>query len=129
MFKIKNIRLKKILIVEDEKEILELLTDDLTESFHVVTASNGLEAITKFNNQEFNLIIMDFTLPRLNADSVLLEFTKIIQIKKETFPKIIILTGDKDKAVQKLKDFQNAIILEKPFPLEKLKKLCLNLTK
>ena len=57
-----------ILIVEDEKSIIALLTRVLSQAGHVVTsAANGAEGILKIQREAPDLVIMDMSMPRLNG--------------------------------------------------------------
>lgn len=59
---------KKILIVEDESYLVELLTVRLVkEGFEVISASNGEEAIEKVGETTPNLVIMDIMMPKMNG--------------------------------------------------------------
>lgn len=58
---------KTILIVDDEKDIVELLQYNLSnEGFKVITAYDGEEALTKLENKP-DLIIIDIMMPKLNG--------------------------------------------------------------
>lgn len=57
----------KILVVDDEKDILELLKYNLEkEGFDVVTASNGKQAL-KLLNQNFSLVVLDVMMPEMDG--------------------------------------------------------------
>ena len=56
--------MKKILIVDDEKPISDIIKFNLTkEGYDVVTAFDGNEALEVFNQETPNLIILDLMLP------------------------------------------------------------------
>jgi two-component system, OmpR family, alkaline phosphatase synthesis response regulator PhoP len=58
----------KILLVDDEKDILEIVGYNLNqEGYKVITASNGKEAITKAKNELPHLIIMDVMMPEMDG--------------------------------------------------------------
>ena len=81
--------LKRILVVDDEKTILEALVMILEDEGYIVdTAENGKEAIEKSFNNFYNLAIVDWRLPDI-------EGTKLLPKLKETTPKMakIMLTG------------------------------------
>lgn len=62
---------KKILIVEDNSELLELQRLTLKEAGYVtVTASNGLEALKKARTVSPDLILLDLVLPELDGFAV-----------------------------------------------------------
>ena len=59
-----KLNLPNILIVDDDKRILELIDDYLSKNnFRVNVASNSLEAREKIENIEFDLIILDIMMP------------------------------------------------------------------
>ena len=60
--------MKKILIVDDEKDILEFLSYNLKkEGFSIYTASNGLEGLEKTKKIKPDLIIVDLMMPKMNG--------------------------------------------------------------
>ncbi len=62
---------KKILIVDDDVELVELLRFNLKRSgFAVGTASNGIEALKKACSIAPNLIILDLMLPEMDGFAV-----------------------------------------------------------
>ncbi|MDP2741507.1 MAG: response regulator [bacterium] len=83
---------KKILIVEDDKDILFILKKRFAiEGFSVITATDGEEAITIAENTKPDLIISDVLMPKLGG----LEMAeKIKEFNKDI--KIMFLTNIKD---------------------------------
>ncbi len=62
---------KKILVVEDNTELLELLRLSLKEEgFAVATAATGIEALKKVRTIQPDLIILDLVLPELDGFAV-----------------------------------------------------------
>jgi len=81
---------KKILVVDDEKDILELLSYNLTkEGFEVITARNGIEAL-ELAKKGPDLIILDIMMPEMNGIEVIRELAK--DAKTASIP-IILLTA------------------------------------
>jgi two-component system alkaline phosphatase synthesis response regulator PhoP len=65
LVKKKNIR---ILLVDDEPDILEIIGYNLTsEGYQVITAENGLQALAKANKHEPHLIILDVMMPEMDG--------------------------------------------------------------
>lgn len=61
----------RILIVDDEPDIVELVSFNLrAEGYEVVTASNGLDAVTQANSLIPDLIVLDLMLPEMDGLSV-----------------------------------------------------------
>lgn len=85
---------KKILLVEDSKSVLGLLTEMLkSEGYEVDGVETGEEALVIYPKKVFDLIILDTLLPGISGFEV---STKIKQESKEKKPKIIIMTGSID---------------------------------
>ncbi len=63
---------KRILVVEDEEDILELLTFSLQRHAHtVVGATSGEEAVTILGRETFDLVLLDIMLPGKNGFEIL----------------------------------------------------------
>lgn len=83
-----------ILIIEDEKDILALLSGLLeSEGYQVITACNGRDGIAKFQEHNPDLIITDVRMPIMDGIEVLREVKT-----KESDTEVIILTGHSDEA-------------------------------
>ncbi|NQT80368.1 MAG: response regulator transcription factor [Candidatus Aminicenantes bacterium] len=90
--------MKKILIIDDDKVLLETLKVYLeTESFKVITAADGEKGFQLASQEKIDLIILDFMLPSLNG----LEVCKRLRTKKIKTP-IIMLTGEKKEEIDKV---------------------------
>jgi DNA-binding response OmpR family regulator len=62
---------KKILVVDDDAELVELLCFNLKKAgFSTITASNGIEALKKAGSSAPDLILLDLMLPELNGFGV-----------------------------------------------------------
>jgi DNA-binding response OmpR family regulator len=80
--------MKKILIVEDDENIQDLLEMYLKKAgFEVIRACNGAEALNKFESETPHLIILDLMLPLVDG----LEVAK--EIRKKSNVPIIMLTA------------------------------------
>ena len=63
---------KKILIVDDDKDLLKTLTGILeTEGYEVNTAETGKDAIDKCKDQFYNLALLDIKLPDIEGTELL----------------------------------------------------------
>ncbi len=83
----------KILVVDDEKDIRQLLTDLLVgEGFTVYCAENGAEGFDQFRNTSPDLVITDVKMPVRNG----LELLKDIK-SADTDVDVIVLTGHSDE--------------------------------
>ncbi|UCD55301.1 MAG: response regulator [Candidatus Omnitrophota bacterium] len=62
---------KKILLVDDEMDLVKLVSSRLTNSgYDVVTAYDGREALDKVKTEKPQLIILDLMLPRIDGHKV-----------------------------------------------------------
>ena len=60
--------MKKILVVDDEEDIRDLLRDILTDSgYEVVTAEDGLKAVSEVKKSPPDLIILDVMMPVISG--------------------------------------------------------------
>lgn len=83
---------KKILVVEDEEEILDFVRRYLLrEKYTIITAGNGQEALRMIREQEPDLIILDLMLPIMDGLEV------IRQMRKEHVTPILILSARADE--------------------------------
>ena len=81
---------KTILVVDDEKDIINLLSFNLSqEGFAVITACNGKEALDKVK-QKPELILLDVMMPEMNGLQVIQELKKS---KTTSSTPILILTA------------------------------------
>lgn len=69
--------MKKILIIEDEKVLLEVLQKKLTvQGYEVITAQNGDEGISKIKEHKPDLVLLDIIMPKKDGFEVLTEIRK-----------------------------------------------------
>lgn len=101
--------MKKILIVDDEKPISDIIKFNLTkEGYDIVTAFDGREAVTIFEEEKPDLIILDLMLPELDGLEVAKEIRKtshvpiiMLSAKDSEFDKVIGLEIGADDYVTK----------------------------
>ncbi|ATO54125.1 response regulator YycF [Loigolactobacillus coryniformis] len=87
---------KKILVVDDEKPISDIVKFNLTkEGYDVVTAYDGEEALAKVNEVNPDLILLDLMLPKIDGLEVARE------VRKDHDMPIIMLTA-KDSEIDKV---------------------------
>ena len=85
----------KLLIVEDDTDIQELLENHLCGSDYEVTlASDGVEAISLFAQRKYDLVLLDIMLPKMSGLNVLK------QIRKSSSIPVIMLTAMDDTDTQ-----------------------------
>ncbi len=111
---------KKILIVEDDRKLIEALSKKLTKSgFDVVLAYNGKEGLERIKFQKPNLVLLDIMMPVMDGITMLKELRKT---DKET-PVIILsnLSGD-DKLSEALASGSYEYLVKTNYSLEDLVK-------
>jgi len=86
-------RAPRILLVDDEQPIQTLLSFPLQrDGYEVVQASDGREALARFSEQQFDLVVLDLMLPRMDG----LEVCKRLRANGSTVP-IIMLTAKSEE--------------------------------
>lgn len=101
----------KILVVEDEKNISDIIVKYLIKnSYDVELAVNGFEALEKFSNSSFHLVILDIMMPGIDGFEVLSKIREISDIP------VIMLTA-KGEEIDKLNGFDTGAddYIVKPF--------------
>ncbi len=99
---------KRVLVVDDEREILEMLQEALEMGgFEVALASDGDEAIAKVSDFRPDAVVLDVVMPKENGYRV------SRQIKTETSPspKVVLLTG------RRLSDFPDRETMFREFSM------------
>ena len=110
--------MKKILVVEDEKDIQNIIKAFLENAeYKVETADDGLDAINFIQKNNYDLILLDIMLPKVDG------FTICEMIRKNSNIPIIILTALTDEESQ-LKGFDKLAddYITKPFSMPVLLK-------
>jgi DNA-binding NtrC family response regulator len=110
----------KLLIIDDNKEILAALCDFLSKKkYEVISASNGLEGLKllETEKQEFDAVITDLIMPDISG-------VALISIIKKKFPDIpaIAITGWGEHPEALATEAEADHVLEKPFELSELEK-------
>jgi DNA-binding response OmpR family regulator len=105
----------KILIVEDEQPIANLISMNLTaEGYQCTWASTGKEAADVIEEQNFDLVLLDIMLPEINGYE-LLEYIKTLDVP-------VIFVSAKGTVEDKIKGLKLGAddYLTKPFQIEEL---------
>ena len=107
------VNMKRILIVEDEPDIRELLGSYLThEGYEVRAAEDGVSALSSFSKESFDLVILDIMIPKIDGYGV------CEVIKKQSDVPVIFLSalGD-EKSLIKGYDSMADDYVTKPFSM------------
>ena len=113
-YNFKNI---KILIVDDEELIREILSEAFTlHGADVETAESGFEAVAKLKTSRYDLILTDIRMP--NGDGIYL--LENIQKLPKPGPKLFVCSAYNDLTEEKIKELGILKIFNKPFELGSL---------
>ena len=106
----------RILVVEDNKSLLESILKELNKHFDIEGCKDGEEALYLINQNIYDLIILDWMLPNISGIDIL----KSIR-KKEISTPVLILTA-KESLGDKVSAFELGAndYLTKPFYMEEL---------
>lgn len=112
-------KIKKILIVDDDPEILEFISTVLKkEGFSVITANSGLKVGMLVVAENPDVILIDVMMPGLNG------YDTCKKLKKEKISKnipVILITGiDKEDIKKKYKKVKANDFIIKPFETKEL---------
>ncbi|MCO6495561.1 MAG: response regulator transcription factor [Bacteroidetes bacterium] len=108
---------KRILLVEDEENIRDMVVLNLEmEGYHVTASGNGVEALQFFGEQKFDLLILDIMLPGKDG----LSLCEAIRLRDRTVPILFLSAkGSTEDRIAGLK-MGGDDYLPKPFNLEEL---------
>ena len=105
--------MSKILIVEDDPSIQALLHDFIKEAGHnIVLAADGVEALAKYSEQPFDLVLLDIMLPKIDGYGV----CEVIRQKSDV-PIIMLTALDSEQSQIKGLDLQADDYVTKPFSM------------
>lgn len=111
----------RILIIEDESDIQDVLTEELSSyGYEVVSSSNGLDGMRLFlqDPQAISLVICDIGMPKMNG----LDFIREVTAKVGYVP-VVMLTAHSDSSYTTEAMSLGAIdYLQKPFDFDQMKK-------
>src|SRR5215469_18252462 len=106
-----------LLVVEDESRMVELLRRGLTEEGHVVIcASDGAEGLSLAHHYEFDVIILDVMMPRLDGFQML----KAMRAEGNRTPAIMLTAKDTVPDIVRGLDLGADDYLTKPFSFDEL---------
>lgn len=111
---------RKVLVVDDDKEIVDMLVDILTRDgrFEVKAASNGFDAGAMTKEFQPDILLLDYMLPDINGNIVCRRIRSDPQLSET---RIIIVSGAVDPAeIESLKAAGADDFLKKPFDIDHL---------
>ena len=112
-----------ILIIDDDSVIRQLLQSFLSlKRYKVESVSNGIDALTAVSNTQFDIVITDLKLKKFRGADLIKKMQAI-----QPGIKLIAMSGDTsfDSLPEEIRT--NIALIRKPFRLEEVEKLILNL--
>ncbi len=112
---------KKILVVDDEDDILNFLELVLREKgYEVLTAGGGQEALTQAQMAKPDLVLLDIMMPQMDGWEVL----KLLRVDEETASVPVAMLSARTDAQDRVQGLQEGAVdyIFKPFSLQDLLK-------
>lgn len=108
--------MNRILIADDEEVLRLLIVDTLEdEGYEIDTAEDGEEALQRFKEHSYDLIILDYMMPKMTGIEVVKE------IRKESSVNILMLTAkSQQRDIDELQQAGANYYMAKPFSPLKL---------
>ena len=118
-----------VLVVDDEEAVRKVAAKFLESfGFDIITAENGLDAVTYFSEKANNIdyVLLDLLMPKMDGEEALKEFRKI----KPNVP-VLLMSGYKvdDEIINRLSGGNQFGILQKPFTAKTLRTRMWELTR
>lgn len=108
---------KKILVIDDEPEIVTVLRMRLeSQKYSVVAANDGIEGLKKVSEEKPDLIILDILMPRMDGFTFLLELKKVHP--DHAVPVIVLTAKEMMSDLFKLEGVHDYVL--KPFEADDL---------
>jgi signal transduction histidine kinase/ActR/RegA family two-component response regulator len=110
----------RILVVEDEPTVAQLLVDILTGEGHLAEATtDSQEGLTRLSRKNFDLVICDLRMPRLDGPAF---YEALIRSSSPARGRILFITGDTiSRRTQEFLESTGMPHLAKPFLVEEVK--------
>lgn len=109
----------KVLVVDDEKDVVEIVKKRLLEEgYDVATAYDGEEALLRVKEDNPDVILLDLLMPKLNGFEVLKEVRE--KFRSKWIPVIIVSAKVELDSVKKCYNMEADHYLTKPCDIEKI---------
>lgn len=106
---------KTILVVDDSNVLLKTVKESLeSKGFHVITALNGPEAITKLKKSKVDLALIDIIMPGMSGFDLTAKIREDKRLKKLKIAFLTILNFSKNQR-ESLRKYNILDYIQKPF--------------
>jgi len=108
---------RRILVIDDDKDLVDMICEILAIDDHTVEkVYNGMEAVDRVKNVQFDLVFLDIKLPETDGVQVLRRLKMICPGVK-----VVMMTGyHLDEESQKIIDEEGVEVIYKPFEMDKV---------
>jgi DNA-binding response OmpR family regulator len=107
----------KLLVIEDERRMLELLKQGLSEEGHTVScAADGYEGLQELRDHSFDVVILDVMMPKING----FELAKRMRLENNFTPILMLTAKDSVPDVVHGLDLGADDYMTKPFSFDEL---------
>jgi DNA-binding response OmpR family regulator len=112
--------MKRILVVDDDRELANLLAFALRRQGYVVeVATNGRDALERVRRTRFDIALVDWHMPIMDGAA----FVRESRRELGTNVGLVVLMSGKPGAAALAQDLEVAAVVEKPFRLQELQAL------
>jgi two-component system cell cycle sensor histidine kinase/response regulator CckA len=109
--------MKRILIVDDDASVREVLTRALSSLYDVSAAHDGPEALTLAEQRQVDLVITDYLMPVMTGEELIVRFREV-----QPSAKVLVITGHGDVLDREGPDWWRDVPhLGKPFRIQALR--------
>ena len=112
-----------VLIIDDEVSFVDMLKDHIEDEFEVETsiktAHDGIEALQESSSEQFDVILCDYNMPKMNGKDFFKTIRTTENPNKETL--VIFISATMNEITKdRPENLHNAFFLDKPIKLERL---------
>lgn len=106
-----------VLVVDDEINLCRIIGAKLARSgYSVVTVHDGLQAVEKVRESDFDVVLLDLILPKMDGLKALAE----IRSMRDALPVIVMTACENGEALEQARSYGVSAYVNKPFDLDSL---------
>jgi CheY-like chemotaxis protein len=113
----------KLLIVDDNPINQKFLSYSLNKHFEITTALNGLEALNILNNYDFDVVLMDLSMPVMDGVEATRRIRQSLLFRNRHIPIIFVTTNDFEQDRRRCIENGGDDYLVKPINIKELKNI------